>query len=181
MALIKCPECAKEISDKADVCVNCGFPIKKFLEQQNKNEKVNIQMEQMRQCPSCHKENKIGSGYCAFCGFRLTQNACNKIAQPIYNQQAQQSASLPKVFNGVYRYTLLGRKQEVYCPRCGSWNCSHYHEQRIIPGKTKTRYTANLNPFHPLTFVNKKEKVVRDEQVVTENKFVCNSCGKIFH
>lgn len=27
MALVKCPECGKEISDKADVCINCGYPI----------------------------------------------------------------------------------------------------------------------------------------------------------
>ena len=27
MALIKCPECEKEISDKADVCIHCGNPI----------------------------------------------------------------------------------------------------------------------------------------------------------
>ena len=28
MALIKCPECGKEISDKAAACPNCGCPIK---------------------------------------------------------------------------------------------------------------------------------------------------------
>lgn len=27
MALIKCPECGKEISDKASICPNCGCPI----------------------------------------------------------------------------------------------------------------------------------------------------------
>lgn len=30
MALIKCPECEKEISDKSSVCIHCGFPIAKF-------------------------------------------------------------------------------------------------------------------------------------------------------
>lgn len=29
MALIKCPECGKEISDTVDVCPNCGFSMKK--------------------------------------------------------------------------------------------------------------------------------------------------------
>lgn len=28
MALIKCPECGKEISDQAENCPNCGYPIK---------------------------------------------------------------------------------------------------------------------------------------------------------
>lgn len=27
MALIKCPECGKEISDKAGACPHCGCPI----------------------------------------------------------------------------------------------------------------------------------------------------------
>ena len=27
MALIKCGECKKEISDKAEVCPNCGCPV----------------------------------------------------------------------------------------------------------------------------------------------------------
>ena len=29
MALIKCPECGKEISDSADMCPECGYPLKK--------------------------------------------------------------------------------------------------------------------------------------------------------
>ena len=28
MSLIKCPECQKEISDKAEKCISCGYPIK---------------------------------------------------------------------------------------------------------------------------------------------------------
>ena len=27
MALMKCPECAREVSDKASVCPQCGYPI----------------------------------------------------------------------------------------------------------------------------------------------------------
>lgn len=30
MALIKCPECGKEISDKAPACIHCGFPLRPF-------------------------------------------------------------------------------------------------------------------------------------------------------
>lgn len=34
MALVKCPECGKEISDKASVCINCGYPISEPTEPQ---------------------------------------------------------------------------------------------------------------------------------------------------
>ena len=31
MALIKCPECGGNVSDKSDICVHCGYPIKNIL------------------------------------------------------------------------------------------------------------------------------------------------------
>ena len=27
MTLIRCPECNKEISDKSQVCIHCGYPL----------------------------------------------------------------------------------------------------------------------------------------------------------
>ena len=30
MALIKCPECKREVSDKAEACIHCGYPIAKL-------------------------------------------------------------------------------------------------------------------------------------------------------
>lgn len=30
MALIKCPECSKEISDKAKCCIHCGYPLEEL-------------------------------------------------------------------------------------------------------------------------------------------------------
>ena len=38
MALIKCPECGKEISDKAASCPNCGFPISETKAPQKERE-----------------------------------------------------------------------------------------------------------------------------------------------
>lgn len=38
MSLIKCPECGREISDKASTCIYCGFPLK----QEEYNELSNI-------------------------------------------------------------------------------------------------------------------------------------------
>ena len=36
MALIKCPECGKEISDKALSCPNCAFPMTEILKSVDK-------------------------------------------------------------------------------------------------------------------------------------------------
>lgn len=32
MALIDCPECGKKISDASEVCIHCGYPLKKEIE-----------------------------------------------------------------------------------------------------------------------------------------------------
>ncbi|WP_249303408.1 zinc-ribbon domain-containing protein [Qiania dongpingensis] len=37
MALIKCPECGKEVSDKAAACPNCGFPLDLYAEAKRDN------------------------------------------------------------------------------------------------------------------------------------------------
>jgi hypothetical protein len=39
MSLIKCPECGKQISDKSDLCPNCGLPSKYYLSNKPYNEK----------------------------------------------------------------------------------------------------------------------------------------------
>lgn len=38
MSLINCPECGKEISDKATFCPNCGFPIEIGQNEEIENE-----------------------------------------------------------------------------------------------------------------------------------------------
>lgn len=177
--LIKCTECGKEISDKADKCPNCGCPSSEWKKEENKD--IEESEKSKYWCRGCYRQNKIGIDYCEFCGKRLTpyyelEKTC--INDP---KKEESMADENEKFEGVYRSTLFKGLEKVCCPRCNSENCSHYQEQKIIPGKTKTRYTANLNPLKPLTLVNKKEKVVRKEEVITEKKFLCNKCGNIFN
>lgn len=196
MPLIKCPECQNEISDKAAMCVHCGFPIKEHLEKSiEKKDKEITEDDNAKErywCRNCYRQNEVGEDYCAYCGSRLTPcyapinsilsnwHKEEKISKTDDEKKEIEETKKSSEFHGIYRYTLFGSKQEVYCPRCGSENCSYYQEQHIIPGKTKTRYTANLNPLLPFTLINKKEKVIRRERVVTESKIICNSCGNMF-
>lgn len=66
MALINCPECGKEISDKALACPNCGNPINQQTQQ-----------EEYLGCPRCgsrelHAEHKGFSGGKALAGALVT-------------------------------------------------------------------------------------------------------------
>lgn len=79
MGLIKCPECGKEISDKADVCIGCGFPIKKYVENrenysESKNEEQTTVDDGIIVCKSCGEKNNKCDTYCKSCGTKLTDS-----------------------------------------------------------------------------------------------------------
>ena len=48
MALIKCPECGKEISDASTACIHCGYPISKNPDVQKKV-KSNIENKEKKE------------------------------------------------------------------------------------------------------------------------------------
>lgn len=65
MALVICPECEKEISDKSDVCINCGFPISKHK---------NKDAIHRTTCQNCNMQNDAMAYYCISCGYKLKDN-----------------------------------------------------------------------------------------------------------
>lgn len=50
LALINCPECNKEISDKAPACPNCGNPMKD-------TESEPVSQQELLHCPKCDSTN----------------------------------------------------------------------------------------------------------------------------
>lgn len=66
MALIKCPGCGEEVSDKAVSCVHCGYA----LVDENAEEKL-----APRLCPDCGKEVDAEAVSCPACGCPLESSA----------------------------------------------------------------------------------------------------------
>ena len=48
MALIKCPECGKEVSDKAEACIHCGYPLSKNMV---------VDIDPSLRCPVCKSQD----------------------------------------------------------------------------------------------------------------------------
>lgn len=68
MALIKCPECGKEVSDKASTCIHCGFPLKR---------ENNIpSFTGMNICPKCGEINKATE--CPLCKTDMVDCHCTE-------------------------------------------------------------------------------------------------------
>jgi len=53
VALIKCPECSRDISDKADTCPQCGFPIAVHLG------KINVVWDKQQQMTEPHTTDSV--------------------------------------------------------------------------------------------------------------------------
>ena len=64
MALISCPECGHDVSDQAEACPNCGFPIAE---------------ESMASCPECRQPVTDWGQPCPNCGYPLGSEE----AQPV--------------------------------------------------------------------------------------------------
>ena len=183
MALIQCPECGNNISDKAVACPHCGCPSSEWKnteqiihlnESDLKEDSINrIIKEIVGRYPITDKVKMIRD-LREEAGMDL-KGASGAIDSYLYLLSKKEN----KEDNGVYRYTSFG-KIKVYCPRCKSENCSYIQEQTIKQGETQTRYTKNLNPLRPFTLANKKEKVISEDRTITKSKLVCNSCSNIF-
>ena len=77
MALINCPECGKQISDRAKTCIFCGYPIQEYMEEQKQKEQEKKKDIPIRDdiCPQCGNEISPVFRVCGKCGYSQYGNA----------------------------------------------------------------------------------------------------------
>ena len=126
MALIKCPECGNEISDKAQQCIHCGYPIPKS------NEKIIITTSKAP-CPKCGANWHIIEGdndVCKACGHifgkeQIIQRKPTSSTQSLPHCPKCNSTSITAGQRGYKLMTgFLGSNKTVNrCANCGhSWS-----------------------------------------------------------
>ena len=115
MALIKCPECGENISDKAKNCIHCGYPLK-----------------ERQYCPYCGKENSKDSILCEFCGksFQKTNNNNELVKNTNKNlNEFKEELDFPNDMAQIQKEQLNQQKKQyesqAKCPRCGSISLSY--------------------------------------------------------
>lgn len=87
MALIKCPECGKEISDKAKKCVHCGMSFENGIPQK-------------KRCDECGKENDIEATECVFCGCPFEDEIAGQVI-PVNGIKEEQKRKIRKLQLGL--------------------------------------------------------------------------------
>lgn len=175
MSLIKCPECGKEISDKAISCPMCGYPIKEISNELQPSPSTTG----MNVCPKCGKFI-IAKQNCPDCGTDMIDCNCteakwtgmlmdgtlDKWEEQIRNKYVLSS---DKFDNDLYRNRIKDEKKEdayynelvnntpptIHCPTCSSTNV------KKVSGTSKAISVAMFGLF--------SQKV--------KKQFHCNSCG----
>ncbi len=104
MALIKCPECGKEISDKAVSCPNCGCPNSEFNKQK---EPMPEEKPELFACVKCGRDISKNSQKCPFCGYSYGiygKTNDNSERYNTQNQNVRKSSPIPGTSNEIAVY-----------------------------------------------------------------------------
>lgn len=119
--LIKCPECNKEISDKAEMCPNCGYKLPK-------PEPI-INGVYCPSCLDCGIKTKIE--FCPYCKIRYKDSitgTCDEVDNYTQNHpelkdapEFSQEAYDKRVNYVPYNYPTMNTPK---CPTCGSTDLS---------------------------------------------------------
>lgn len=137
MALIKCPECGKEISDKALFCPGCGCPASEFS-------RCEV-MEESGVCPFCGEKLVIDDGYCSSCGMKINlknkeEKNCSKDRKNTFIQEPSDPYTVCPECNG---YNATGT---FTCIHCGhKYTLEEY--KVVIPGELSGSYNEQTDNY----------------------------------
>lgn len=128
MSLIKCPECGKEISDKAKHCVHCGYPLEELKQCNDIQYKLSDTV-----CPICKSSEHIlvdnCMDGCKLCGYIFT--IVDEEVYQVHNRKKLQAIQ------------ALGPK----CSKCGSTNVQ-WKNKRFVNGHIFKRFVCSNCGHH---------------------------------
>ncbi len=150
MALIKCPECDKQISDKAESCPHCGYSFEKRTSSNNQNNKTNLN----------ELKNKWNNKYLIIIVIILIAGYFFFIDSPnTNNQDNNPNVELKPNANGNYEFNQNGKYFEfpttykVYVSKDGSIYVAKNidKEGALIPYVMIEKYKSYNDPRELLT------------------------------
>ena len=145
MALIKCPECGKEVSDKAKVCIHCGYPLTvENIESQ--------EIEESMYCPYCGKKLPPGSEFCAYCGrsFDGTPNTSlilQRQTTPVISVEKKDIISIKENIDGYGSIEAIQREQLAQQQKILEQQCKQQELMAKCPKCGSTSLSANRKGF----------------------------------
>lgn len=136
MAIIKCPECGHEISDKAPACIHCGFPIPKKQEESKED--------------SNQKYQKYYIGLS-----EASPSVCNEIDSLLQKGEKIQAIKYLREHAG-NNMSLYTAKAFIDNHVIGKWEKYDFEQERI-KNEAKTKHEVNEQIKAPDTPKRKKK------------------------
>ncbi|MDF2610825.1 MAG: Double zinc ribbon [Lachnospiraceae bacterium] len=168
MAIIECPECKKEVSNKAKVCPNCGYPILDYVNEVKEQENVNLDKIN---CPFCGIETISADGYCDECGMQIDLTSIKK------NIRIEDERSKDSIYDNT-----------ICCPKCFQKNIKIelFKVNKRKPYGLKTFFAAlsmQSNGLFLLLILPVLGWIIlfiiykRGYKVTEETWMICQNCG----
>lgn len=129
MALINCPECNKEVSDKAEMCPNCGFGVAKYIKRQK--EILRIQEESEKEAYLFVKQKMEAEKEKAEQEKREEENRKNKIYNEAVSKYESNSSEDVEKAEKLFSSILNWRDSEQYFNKCKD-RINELKQQEII-------------------------------------------------
>lgn len=189
MALVICPECNEEISEFAENCPKCGFPLNDFMKQNNL-----IDTSKQFLCPRCGFFNEWDDGIdnsiylkCKYCNTTMVQS--NETPEEVVDNFVKNAAY------GDYRKTLavkIGQEkfsEEAFQQRENilnkKRNCNQQSKKQSVQPKSSPQVTC---PYCHSTNTKKISAGSRVKSTLMFGIFSkkngkewhCNECGSDF-
>lgn len=178
MAIVICPVCGSEMSDKADVCPLCEFPVADMEQVREKREEDRREFITIckRCCHFAIVRNEDMKQPCAMCGGEITQVMTRaQWFAMVQNDREKAAKRAVAAMKNAYTYNALLHRQYgsrvridknvlAYCPRCGQYTSAHFASER---GNACT-YCATDYTFTDVLYHDVHEAVM--EQLMAESK-----------
>lgn len=127
MAIIKCIDCGKDISDRSEFCIHCGCPIS-FSKSSKTQEEMQYSEQAFTTCPVCKKQFPNGALKCDVCLYSVLPSENIKIDnKTIVECPYCQSSNTKKISSASRAASLLtfgfaSKKvgKQWHCNKCGS-------------------------------------------------------------
>lgn len=125
MALIKCPECGKEISDRANQCIHCGYPLSNNSEIINQNttciingKEYDLSLIRDKLLADSPISNDIHNDVISY--IYNTVNGISLFDASLLVDEIEKAGEIPKTFD---KYDFTSSKKDdnlIRCPKCSS-------------------------------------------------------------
>lgn len=99
MALMPCPECKTQVSDKAAACPHCGCPLTKEAAPRDKERSQATSEPPLRECPACRAMTDARAWVCQTCSRKIGPAPWTKEAKEAVEAERKRIADINALTN----------------------------------------------------------------------------------